>query len=97
MDSPHSDRIVDNARLSRVVSGLFLVCQLLAVGGVVSGVLVGGASGRLLSAAGVLALLGGPFLALVRIGVFAGRRGSTLVGYAIGTLAIALLGAWLAG
>jgi hypothetical protein len=88
--------VVDDARLSRVVSGLLVICQLLAVAGVVSGLLVGGAAGRLLSAAGVLALIGGPFLALVRIGVFAGRRRSTLVGYVLGTLAVAMLGAWLA-
>jgi hypothetical protein len=50
----------------------------------------------LLSAAGVLTLLGGPYLALVRIAVSAGKRRSPLAGYAVGTLAIALLGAWLA-
>ena len=96
MDSPHSDWVVHDARLSRVVSWLLVACQVLAVAGVVAGLLVGGAGGRLLSAAGVLVLLGGPFLALARIGVFAGRRRSALVGYALGTLAIAMLGVWLA-
>jgi hypothetical protein len=87
--SPSSD-------LTRVLSWLLIACQLLAVGGVVLGLVVGGAGGRLLSAVGVLTLLGGPYLALVRIAVSAGKRRSTLAGYAVGTLAIVLLGAWLA-
>jgi hypothetical protein len=87
--SPSSD-------LSRALSWLLVACQVLALGGVVSGLVVGGAGGRLLSAAGVLTLLGGPYLALVRIAVSAGKRRSPLAGYAVGTLAIALLGAWLA-
>lgn len=96
MGSLRSDGIVDGSGLSRVLSWLLVGCQVLAVVGVVSGLVVGGAGGRLLSAAGVLALLGGPYLVLARIAVSAGKRRSTLVGYAVGTLAIALLGVWLA-
>lgn len=96
MDSRPSESVVRDARLHRLVSWLLIWCQALAVALVVAGWLVAGATGQLLLAGGVLALVGAPFLALARIGVFAGRRGSALVGYAVGALAIALLGAWLA-
>ena len=85
-----------DTRLARVVSVLLVVCQAVAVAGVVAGQLAGGAAGDVLSTAGVLVLMAGPFLALVRIGVFAGRRRSVLLGYALGTMAITMLGVWLA-
>jgi len=88
--------MADGTGLSLVLSWLLVACQVLAVAGVVSGLVVGGAGGRLLSAAGVLILVGGPYLALARIAVSAGKRRSPLMGYAVGTLAVALLGAWLA-
>ncbi len=96
MDSLHSDGWGDHPGLSRAVSWPLVVCQVLAVSGVVLGLIVGGATGRTIAAVGAVALLLGPFVVLAQIALLAGRRRPSLVAYAAGTLLVAALGVWLA-